>query len=111
MKNFHLVDFWFSGCAPCRAQFNTLKELYSQYSNKGFEIVGISNDKDKKEWGKAIIDEKLSWQQYWDMNRKDTHRLSINVFPSNFLIDSKGKIIAKNISLEALDELLSRDLN
>ena len=106
-----LVDFWFSGCAPCRAQFNRLKELYSQYSNKGFEIVGISNDKDKKEWGKAIIDEKLSWQQYWDMNRKDTHRLSINVFPSNFLIDSKGKIIAKNISLEALDELLSRDLN
>jgi len=107
-----LVDFWFSGCAPCRAQFNTLKELYSQYSNKGFEIVGISKDRDtdKKEWEDIIVNEKLSWQQYWDMNGKDTHRLSINVFPTNFLIDSTGKIIAKNISLETLEELLSKSL-
>jgi len=104
-----LVDFWYSGCGPCRAQFNRLKDLYNQFGNKGFEIVGISVDRetDKKKWEDIINNDKLSWKQYWDMNGKYSQRLSIYAIPTNFLIDSKGKIIAKNISLEALDELLS----
>jgi len=107
-----LVDLWYSGCGPCRAQFNRLKELYSQFSNRGFEIVGISVDKDanKKKWENIIFNEKLSWLHYLDLNGKEVHRLSINVFPTNFLIDSTGKIIAKNISLEVLDELLNKNL-
>ena len=89
-----------------------MKNLYTQFGNKGFEIVGISVDRetDKKKWEDIIINEKLSWQHYWDMNGKEAKRLSINAFPMNFLIDSTGKIIAKNISLEALDELLSKSL-
>ena len=107
-----LVDFWYSSCGPCRAQFNSLKNLYNQFSNKGFEIVGISIDKDtdKKKWEDIIINEKLIWQQYWDVNGKEAHKLSINAFPTNFLIDNGGKIIAKNISLEELAELLSKSL-
>ena len=113
LKNkFTLVDFWYSGCGPCRAQFNRLKDLYNRFANKDFEIVGISVDRDtdKKKWEDIIINEKLSWKQYWDMNGKEAKRLSIYAFPTNFLIDSTGKIIAKNISLEALDELLSKSL-
>ena len=107
-----LVDFWYSGCGPCRAQFNRLKDLYNRFANKDFEIVGISVDResDKKKLEDIIINDKLSWKQYWDMNGKEAKRLSINAFPMNFLIDSTGKIIAKNISLEALDELLSKSL-
>jgi hypothetical protein len=54
--------------------------------------------------------DKLIWQQYWDMNGKNTKSLSINAFPTNFLIDNGGKIIAKNISMEKLEELLSESL-
>ncbi len=111
-SKFTLVDFWYSKCGPCRAQFNSLKNLYKKYSNKGFEIVGISIDKDtdKKEWENIIINEKLIWQQYWDINGKDAHSLSIFVFPTNFLIDSSGKIMYKNISMEELEELLNKSL-
>jgi len=111
-SKFTLVDFWYSGCAPCRGQFDRLKDLYKQFSNKGFEIVGISVDRDtdKKKWEDIIINDKLIWQQYWDMNGKNTKSLSINAFPTNFLIDSTGKIVAKNISLEALDEFLNKSL-
>jgi len=107
-----LVDFWFSRCVPCRAQFSSLKNLYNQFSSKGFEIVGISVDKatEKKNWEETIVNEKLIWQQYWDINGKDADRLSINMFPTNFLIDNTGKIIAKNISLGELEEVLSRSL-
>lgn len=111
-KKFTLVDFWFSSCGPCRAQFGSLKNLYNQFSSKGFEIVGISKDKatDKKIWEETIAQDQLIWQQYWDKDGKDTHRLSIHMFPTNFLVDHTGKIIAKNISLGELEETLSRSL-
>ncbi|MDD2799042.1 MAG: TlpA disulfide reductase family protein [Bacteroidales bacterium] len=113
LKNkFTLVDFWYSRCGPCRAQFNHLRELYSQFNNKGFEIVGISIDKeaDEKRWEETIFKEKLIWQQYLDINGKETRRLSVSVFPTNFFIDSTGKIVFKNISMEELDGFLSRTL-
>lgn len=112
LKNkFTLVDFWYSGCGPCRQQFSSMRDLYKQYSGSGFEIVGISVDqtKDKKEWEDVIVKEKLVWKQYWDKNGTESQRFSINAFPTNFLIDSTGKIIDKNISMEALAEFLSDD--
>jgi len=111
-SRFTLVDFWYSGCGPCRAQFNSLKNLYKQFSNKGFEIVGISVDRgtDKKKWEDIIINDKLIWQQYWDKDGKESYRLSINAFPTNFLIDNTGKIIQKNISMEDLEGLLNKSL-
>jgi len=113
LKNkFTLVDFWYSRCGPCRAQFSSLRNLYQKYSGSGFEIVGISVDriKDKKEWEDVIVKEKLVWKQYWDKNGTETKRFSIYAFPTNFLIDSTGKIIDKNISMEALGEFLNSSL-
>lgn len=111
-KKLILVDFWYSRCAPCRAQFGSLKNLYNQFSSKGFEIVGISKDKatDKKIWEETIVNDQLIWQQYWDKDGKDVHKLSITSYPTNFLVDHSGKIIAKNISLGELEQVLSRSL-
>lgn len=111
-KKFTLVDFWYSSCGPCRAQFNSLKSLYSQFSNKGFEIIGISIDLDtkKKNWEEIIVRDQLIWQQYWDMNGKEAHRLSITSYPTNFLVDNTGKIIAKNISMGELEQTLNKSL-
>lgn len=109
LKNkFTLVDFWYSNCGPCRRQFSQLRNLYKQYGGRGFEIVAISVDqmKNKEDWENLIVDENLIWKQYWDKNGAESHRFSINVFPTNFLIDSTGKIIDKNISLDKLDVLL-----
>lgn len=108
-NKFTLVDFWFSKCGPCLVQFSRMRDLYKQYSDSGFEIIGISVDqiKDKSEWEDVIVNEKLVWKQYWDKDGKESQRFSINAFPTNFLIDSTGKIIDKNISMEALSEFFS----
>lgn len=107
-NKFILVDFWYSRCNPCRRQFAEMRDLYRQSSGCGFEIVGISVDKikDKKEWEDVIVKEKLVWKQYWDKNGTGSQRYSIRAFPTNFLLDSTGRIIDKNISMGALSKFL-----
>ena len=39
-----LLDFWASWCGPCREDFPFLKEMYSKYKDKGFEIINVSRD-------------------------------------------------------------------
>jgi peroxiredoxin len=106
-----LVDFWYSNCSPCRRQFPKMRDLYKQYGDKGFDIVGISVDKTeyRKEWENLIVKEELVWQQYLDINGVEAKRLSISAYPTNFLIDNTGKIITKNISMEELEQLLGKD--
>lgn len=108
-KNYHgkivLIDFWFSHCTPCISQFPELIRLYNIYHSKGFEIIGISVD-DKpliNDWKNVIENYKLPWKHYLDLKAFEAHKLSIDSYPSDFLLDQQGKIIAKKIDLKALE--------
>jgi peroxiredoxin len=107
-----LIDFWYSNCSPCIAQFATLKSMYDNYHIKGFNIVGISTDKlkYKNNWKHVIKKFELPWIQYIDIGGDKTQTLSINKFPTNFLIDAEGKIITKDISLAELEKLLELNI-
>src|SRR5690606_13098994 len=61
-----LIDFWASWCAPCRASIPHWKEVYAQYHDKGFEIVGVTNDSRWEDWFKALEEEKMPWIQVAD---------------------------------------------
>lgn len=112
IAKYTLIDFWFSSCAPCLREFSKYKVLYDNYNISGFEIIGISidNKDDFKKWRKVIRDERLNWINYWDKNGLLSEKLSINSFPTNFLLNAKGEIIAKNISTEKLQILLDSNL-
>lgn len=111
-NKFTLIDFWFSDCSPCKAQFQELKKLYTNYASKGFNIIGISVDQKENinKWQKTIDLYGLNWEQYLDINNKETQKLSILAYPSNFLLDEKGIIIAKNITLTDLSKILENNL-
>ncbi|MBY0244678.1 MAG: AhpC/TSA family protein [Sphingobacteriaceae bacterium] len=105
-----LVDFWYSHCGPCRAQFDNLKQTYNRYKNKGFEIIGISTDKPKhkSDWLAAIKEHQLLWPQYWDIDGVEATNIGVYAFPTNFLVNEKGVIIKKNISTVELEDFLSK---
>jgi len=111
-KSYTIIDFWFSHCVPCIEQVPKYRELYSKYKDKGFEIVNISTDrtKDIGNWKKMIKEKELNWAHYLDENGEKSKYYNINSFPTNFLLDSSGKIIKKDISLEDLDAFLSKSL-
>lgn len=60
-KKLILLDFWSSDCVPCRRKHPRLAELYKKYADKGFEIISVSLDDNKKDWKNAIIKDNMVW--------------------------------------------------
>ena len=95
-----LIDFWASWCGPCRNANPRVVELYNRYKDKGFEIVGISLDRDKKGWTDAIKHDNLAWPHMSDLNywQSEAAKLySVSAIPYMVLLDREGKIIAKGL--------------
>lgn len=97
-----LIDFWASWCGPCIASFPKLKEVYEQYKNKGFEIVGISTDKSESAWHTAVKKYLNPWPQLRDTQNIANKYFAVKVLPTTYLIDPDGKIIARDVHAEEL---------
>ncbi|MDX1830532.1 MAG: TlpA disulfide reductase family protein [Lutibacter sp.] len=104
-----LIDFWFSHCGPCIAQFPKLKELYTKYPNK-LKLISISTDKTKNinNWLKVLKKNNILWPNFLDETGTSSSPLGVNSFPTNFLLNKQGIIIKKNVPLVELELLLEK---
>ena len=61
-------------------------------------------------WKKVIAKNNITWQNLLDENGNISKKYSINKFPTNFLLDSEGKIIKRDIPQEELEKFLEENL-
>lgn len=100
-----LIDFWAGWCGPCRRENPNVVKIFNEFHKKGLDIIGISLDQTKEVWTRAIKDDKLTWTQvsdlrYWENAAAKLY--AVTSIPSNFLLDDKGIIIARNLRGETL---------
>jgi peroxiredoxin len=109
-----LIDFWASWCGPCRKENPNVVRVYNKYHDKGFEILGVSLDKNRGAWLAAIEQDNLQWQhvsdlKYWQSEVVPEYQ--VQGIPLTYLIDPEGKIVAKNLRGPSLEEKLASIFN
>lgn len=104
-----LIDFWASWCGPCRRANPGVVEIYKDFNDRGFDIVGVSLDRNKEKWMEAIEEDNLTWNhmsdlEYWNSRAADLY--AVKSIPHTVLLDKNGIIIARNLSEDELREKL-----
>lgn len=102
-----LIDFWASWCGPCRKEIPNVKKVYSEYKDKGLQVVGVSIDKDEAQWRKAIEEEQVEYLQLWDPSMQTGKLYNYQGIPFIILIGPDGKILARHLRGEALRQKVS----
>ncbi len=96
-----LLDFWSTNCGPCISEIrNIYPDLYTRYKGKGFEILGIADNKKEEILG-FRTKTALPWPVIADREeeRKIQKLYRVNSFPTLFLLGPDGKIIEKGSEL------------
>ena len=103
-----LMDFWASWCGPCRVANPILEKIYQQYKDKGFEILGISQDRDIQTLQESIEKDRITWINLLDTigNKSVKELYNISSLPANLLIDKNGTIVARNVGLSDMEEIV-----
>jgi len=106
-----MVDFWATWCRPCLAELPRLQKVYQQYHPRGFEILGISLDKDKEALDKMLDARKIDWPQFFDGNgwkNKLAVLLDVHRIPFCVLVDAEGTVRYVNIRGPAIERLVKK---
>ncbi len=108
-----LIDFWASWCGPCIGSFPFMKEIYATYKDRGLVFLGVSCDKNRDAWLKALEKHQLPWTALRSPARKgDACELyGITGIPAVILIAPDGKVISTDLEGMELKAKLAEIFN
>ena len=113
-KNF-LLYFWFSGCPPCAKISPHLARLQREFEARGFTVVAVNADRvlelETTDQQRAAYVKKEGFTFPVGHLNKEMQEAygNVNVYPTLFLVDSRGVIIKSYVNYQPY-ETLSQDL-
>ena len=112
-----LIDFWATWCGPCRESIPHLVYLHNTYQSKGFEVIGLSQDKGDAETVRRFVKSLQIPYPIAIAPEEISRSFGVSALPTAFLVDREGKVqhkvlgfnpaIAKQLTSK-IDELTAR---
>ena len=96
-----LLNFWASWCGPCVQEIPALNAMSRALAPQGLVILGVSVDKDEKAYKDFLGRLPLAYPSGRDAEQKINLQYGTVQFPESYLIDSKGRVIEKFVSVQA----------
>ncbi|MEN0003451.1 MAG: redoxin domain-containing protein, partial [Bacteroidota bacterium] len=97
-------------CEHCMEQTPKLVSFYQEWKNKGVEVFGIAIDTDDKEWKDYVRKTGMTWPSVYDpTNRAIYGKYYVDITPEIYVINPERKIIAKNLKVSQIGEVIMRD--
>ena len=98
-----VVNFWFSGCAPCVTELSELNALNEKLKEQGGAVIGINTDtldgdEEQISEAKGILEKKEATYQniYFDSDSEAGKFASgIMAFPTTYVVDRNGNIVGE----------------
>lgn len=108
----YIVVFMYNPtCHHCIEETPKLVSLYKEWKDKGLEVYGIALDTDDKEWKAFLQEYQVPWINVHDpTNRSIYAKYFVDITPELYVINPERKLIAKNIKVAQLEEVLRRDM-
>ena len=95
-----LVIFWSTWCGFCMAELPHEIELFGKYKDKGLNVVGVNADSTIEVGRKAAIDNGTPWVNLYEGEKRTiSNRLGVTGWPTIFMLDSNGRILARDQDL------------
>jgi len=108
-----LLDFWATWCGPCVRELPSVIKTYDAHHKQGFEIIGISLDKDRKKLASFTKENNMTWPQYFDglgWQNKLAVKYGVSSIPATYLLNGAGTIIGKDLRGEDLEQAVAKAL-
>lgn len=111
-----LIDFWATWCPHCIEEMPDVKQIYDQYHDQGFEVIGVSLDDDKKALTDFLDKKQLPWTTLFDDDPSKqgwegaamTKPFAIEELPTMIMIDRSGKVVSISARGDALPKLVGK---
>jgi thiol-disulfide isomerase/thioredoxin len=109
-----LVDFWATWCGPCRAELANIEKNYDAYHDRGFDVVGVSVDRNRDDLDKFLEEHEHPWTVLHDNAQGADPSKSMSTYygvfgvPTVILVGADGKVISINARGEQLGKELKK---
>ncbi len=93
-----VVNFWYAGCAPCRAEAPDLVEIYEEFQADGVQFVGV-NTRDQSAQAVQFAEEfGVEYPSLMDteggrqVQRAFAGQVPLNAVPTTLVLDAEGRV-------------------